>query len=253
MIFPAEDSRRRQESRRFLITMIPNPTGTSALPSQGWNRNEPVSCHIDVGTQSPLEFYLAEGHFGLTPGSAFSCNAVSNQFAACLSSRGHRVVLSGIGGDEVTGGVPTPMPEFADLLARGQLKKLAHQLRIWALQKRQPWYLLLLEASKEFFPVGLFGIPKQRQPPTWLNPTFINGYRSALLGYESRLKLFGPLPSFQVNLNTVNALRRQLVCTALPSRPSYERRYPYLDRSLLEFLFSHFRGNGSCAPDSAAP
>lgn len=197
-----------------------------------------VGCHIDVGTQSPLEFHRGEDSFGLTPGSAFSCDAVSNQFAACLTSRGHRVVLSGIGGDEVTGGVPTPMPELADLLARGQLKKLSHQLRIWALQKRQPWYLLLLEAGKEFFPVGLFGIPKHRQPPTWLSPTFTNRYSNALLGYESRLKLFGTLPSFQVNLNTVDALRRQLMCTALPSRPSYERRYPYLDRSLLEFLFA---------------
>ena len=31
-------------------------------------------------------------------------------------------MLSGIGGDEVTGGVPTPTPELEDLLARGQVQ-----------------------------------------------------------------------------------------------------------------------------------
>jgi asparagine synthase (glutamine-hydrolysing) len=33
-------------------------------------------------------------------------------------------------------------------------------------------------------------------------------------------------------------VQRQLACSALPSEPPYEKRYPYLDRSLLEFLFA---------------
>jgi len=33
-------------------------------------------------------------------------------------------------------------------------------------------------------------------------------------------------------------LRRQLACSALPTRPAYELRYPFLDRELLEFLFA---------------
>src|SRR5580698_2962803 len=32
--------------------------------------------------------------------------------------------------------------------------------------------------------------------------------------------------------------QRQLGCTALPSGPIYEKRYPYLDRDLLEFLYA---------------
>ena len=55
---------------------------------------------------------------------------------------------------------------------------------------------------------------------------------------ERRFSFFGRLPSFQANLNTIDALRRQLACYALPSNPTYERRYPYLDRPLLEFLYS---------------
>jgi asparagine synthase (glutamine-hydrolysing) len=33
-------------------------------------------------------------------------------------------------------------------------------------------------------------------------------------------------------------LRRQLACSHPPSKPAYERRFPYLDRDLLEFLYA---------------
>ena len=50
--------------------------------------------------------------------------------------------------------------------------------------------------------------------------------------------MFGPLPTFQENLSTLVALRRQLGSNVLPAGPAYEKRYPYLDRDLLEFLFA---------------
>jgi asparagine synthase (glutamine-hydrolysing) len=39
-------------------------------------------------------------------------------------------------------------------------------------------------------------------------------------------------------VSTLDALRRQLARTALPFEPPYEKRYPYLDRGLLEFMFA---------------
>ena len=39
-------------------------------------------------------------------------------------------------------------------------------------------------------------------------------------------------------MGTLDALRRQLACSALPFEPPYERRYPYLDRDLLDFMFA---------------
>ena len=50
--------------------------------------------------------------------------------------------------------------------------------------------------------------------------------------------LFGSRPSFQENMSTLNVLRRQLQCFGLSSEPPYEKRYPYLDRGWLEFLFA---------------
>src|SRR5439155_15852820 len=69
-------------------------------------------------------------------------------------------------------------------------------------------------------------------------PTFVKHHWAALNGYPCRVKLLGPLPSFQENVGTLDGLRRQLACAALPFEPHYEKRYPYLDRSLLEFLFA---------------
>jgi asparagine synthase (glutamine-hydrolysing) len=76
------------------------------------------------------------------------------------------------------------------------------------------------------------------RPAPWLQSSFVKRHWAALTGHPSRTKLFGPLPSFQENLSTLDALRRQLARTALPFEPCYEKRYPYLDRGLLEFMFA---------------
>lgn len=198
-----------------------------------------IGCHIDVSRQESFKLDVERGHFAATPGSEGGrLSETSRQFAACMATQGLRVVLSGVGGDEVTGGVPTPAPELEDLLAKGHFRTLAHQLKVWALNNRKPWSHLLLEAARGFFPPAIIGIPKQRRPAPWFNANFVRRNRAALQGYEPRLKLFGPLPTFQENISTLDALRRQLACSSLPSDQVQEKRYSYLDRSLLEFMYA---------------
>ena len=197
-----------------------------------------IGCHIDVGSQGPRKFDFDSGHFAATPGSGGRPSEASRQFAACMTSKGNRVILSGIGGDEVTGGVPTPTPELQDLLACGHFRTLAHQLKLWALTKRKPWFHLLFAAARGFFPPALVGLPKHRRPAAWLNPAFVKRNREALTGYENRIEIFGSLPSFQENVSTLDVLRRQLACSELSSDLPREQRYPYLDRGLLEFLYA---------------
>jgi asparagine synthase (glutamine-hydrolysing) len=197
-----------------------------------------TGCHIDVASQEVLKFEIDNDRFAVHPGSGGRPKEAAKELAACMTSQGSRVVLSGIGGDEVMGGVPTPMPELEDLLARGHFRTLAHQLEAWALNKRKPWFYLLFEAAREFFPPALVGVPKHKRPASWLKPDFVKRNRSALRGYQTRLKLFGPLPSFQKNVSSLQVLQRQLACDALSSNLPREKRYPYLDRSLLEFIFA---------------
>jgi asparagine synthase (glutamine-hydrolysing) len=198
--------------------------------------------HINIGTQDPQEKSASLPNSGAlkngslaTPGND---GRSSPQFRACLASQANRVVLSGIGGDEVMGGVPTPMPELEDLLSRAQFGPLAHQLKVWALQMRKPWFQLFFEAVRGFFSPALVGVPRCMHPAPWLQPHFVRRHWAALTGYPSRVKLLGPLPSFQENVSALEALRRQLACKALPFDPHYEKRYPYLDRGLLEFMYA---------------
>ncbi|HXA76819.1 MAG TPA: asparagine synthase-related protein [Candidatus Acidoferrales bacterium] len=197
-----------------------------------------IGCHIDVGSRQLLRSDCEAGRFRATPVSASRPSETAREFLRCMTSQDHRVLVSGIGGDEVTGGVPAPAPELADLIARLQLRSLFHQLKAWSLSKRQPWIHLLGEALHGFCPSRLVGPLKHSRPVDWLYPAFARCHRDGLSGHERRLRLFGPLPSFQNNLNTLEGLRRQLACFVPPAEPAYEKRYPYLDRDLLEFIYA---------------
>jgi asparagine synthase (glutamine-hydrolysing) len=198
--------------------------------------------HINIGSKKAEEQCKSgplsrsrNNLFMSTPGHGAQ---PSQQFQMCLASQGNRVMLSGTGGDETMGGVPTPTPELQDTLARAQFRALAHQLKAWALEKRKPWFHLLFEAARGFFPPTIVGVTKARRPASWLQSNFAKHHWLALTGYPSRVKLFSASPVFQENVSTLDTLRRQLACKALPLDPLYEKRYPYLDRGLLEFTFA---------------
>jgi asparagine synthase (glutamine-hydrolysing) len=195
-------------------------------------------CHINVGTEDALRLRFQSDRFEATPGAAECANDASRQFAAYMSSQGNRVILSGIGGDEATGGVPTAVPELADLLARGHFRRLARGLKVWSLHQRKPWLHLFLEIVRRFLPGALTSPPQFTRPAPWLHADFVKRNRLALEGYESRLRLLGPLPSFQDSLSTLEGLRRQLACDTLSAELLCEKRYPYLDRDFLEFLYA---------------
>jgi asparagine synthase (glutamine-hydrolysing) len=197
-----------------------------------------TGCHIEVGFEDAFQHGLESDRFVATPGSGGRTGKAAKEFKECMNSQGSRVLLSGIGGDEVAGGVPTPIPELANLVATAQFKALTHQLKRWALCNRKPWFRLLLETTQRFLPSFFARIDEDRKLPLWLDPEFVTRNRHPLMGYPSRLELFGPPPCFQENAGTLDLLRRQLACAALSCDPLYETRYAHLDRDLLEFLFA---------------
>ena len=197
-----------------------------------------AGCHIDVGSQEALPFEPEWERFALTPVPFGVSPGVMKRLREWMASQGHRVLLSGTAGDEVAGGVPTPIPELEDLLARGHFGILARQLKIWALHKRTPWFHLLLEATRRFFPPTIRDVPPYRQPPPWVRRSFVGRNRAALRGYDRAIDLWGPLPSFQENIAVLDGLRRQVARSTLSATLPCEKRYPYLDRDLLAFLFA---------------
>ena len=108
-------------------------------------------CHIDLSEHNCVVAFDPRGPFTPIPGLRDDSDDMIG-LATLMRSKGSCTLLSGFGGDEVTGGIPTPIPELADLFARAQLRTLVGQLKLWALQKRRPWFHLFLETIQEFPP-----------------------------------------------------------------------------------------------------
>ena len=107
----------------------------------------------------------------------------------------------------------------------------------WAIAKKKPVIALWRTTFKQFLPSRTGGLS--------------NGFQSSLADQrvlraeqrfpwfsQPRIRLFGPLPSMQANLWSLDVLRRQFACTPLASQPAYEWRYPFMDRDLVSFCFS---------------
>lgn len=201
------------------------------------NKRGQAGFHIDFSAHDLLKLKREHGRFAATPASNYSSKA-GQEFAACVATRGNRVLLSGIGGDEVTGGIPMSVPELADLLARARFEKFGSKLKVWAINQKKPWPYLFSLTLRKFLPPMVLGEPGGNRPPQWLCHKYARTYHGALRGYPRRLKLLGPLPSFQENLLTLDALRRQLGCSAPLAEVLCETRYPFLDRDLLGFLYA---------------
>jgi len=195
-------------------------------------------CHIDLSSQEMFDIKVGPDSFLATPATRLYRSRADKDCAAYMLSHQDRVLLSGIGGDEVLGGVPTPLPELADLFAGAQFRSFARQLKVWALRNRKPWIHLFLDTVREFLPRTLIRMPQDRLPAPWLRTAFVKRHRATFRNYDSRLRVFGPSPSFQEALKTLEGVQRQIEVFSVPPELPFERRYPYLDRDLLEFLFA---------------
>lgn len=155
-----------------------------------------------------------------------------------MQENGNRVLLSGIGGDEFLGGVPTPISELADLFRRGQLFTLLRRTKMWSLARKQPWLHLLVATIRNFFPTGTATLAEKGRIPPWLKKSLLERQKEVLAHLMARTKWYPPRPSFQASCGAVETLRRQLAAMPPQYGGNYEVRYPYLDRDLLEFIFS---------------
>ena len=197
-----------------------------------------TGCHINVSTEPSFPEEYPCGRIVFSPDGYRLRTAAAERFAELLTSYNHRVLLSGLGGDEVLGGAPSPSIELADLLATGHLRRFFRQMVRWALLDRTPIFQLMAETVTLFLPPALGGLRHPNPLPTWFETNFTRGHRLATQQPRPRFYVFGHLPSFQNNLETLEALRSQIAHSVLPSEPPYEKRYPFLDRDLLEFLYA---------------
>jgi asparagine synthase (glutamine-hydrolysing) len=196
--------------------------------------------HLKADSSQPSpEPEFENDHFAPTPYPSRERDAFFKQYASLMKSNGHRVALSGVGGEIPTGGgSPSPIPELQNLLSRTQFLALSRQLRAWASKMKTARLPLLWQAARGFLVPSLSGVadPIDSASP-WFDAAFVRRNRAALLRYPTRTKLFGPLPSIQNQLNGLEYERRLLATFGTAEVPLLLRdvRYPFMDRDLREF------------------
>jgi asparagine synthase (glutamine-hydrolysing) len=194
--------------------------------------------HIELRLSEADAVVALPSQFQAVPTTLNSTTAAAEEFASLVSQEKYRVVLSGLGGDEMLGGVPTPIPELADLLARCHGYEFVRQSFRWAVAKKKPVVTVWQNTMSQFSPRNITRTSNASRRFSWFNKEFAERNRPYIGFSQPRLKLFGRLPSLQANLWTLEILGRQFACTPLASRPAYEWRYPFMDRDLVAFCLA---------------
>src|SRR5258708_28364068 len=126
---------------------------------------------------------------------------------------------------------------MADLFIQFQWVELAKQLTDWSLLIRKgPWIQLFFQTLLQLMPVSMRRrwTPQGRVEP-WVNGTFAKEHRMSARQIEAVEGLWFTRPSVRDAIQNVMTLSRR-VASAAPS--IIEKRYPYLDQNLGEFLNS---------------
>ncbi|HEY6351202.1 MAG TPA: asparagine synthase-related protein [Candidatus Angelobacter sp.] len=193
-----------------------------------------IGFHADL-SESAASFSLEYPTFIATPGFA-EREELTKARLDLRRQQEHRVLLAGTGGDELLGQALDPRVQMADLLLAGDFTKLAKLLIAWSIITRQPWIQLFFQTLSHALPYWVrTRISAVAKVEPWLNRTFAKHYRIPARRLEAIKGMWIWSPGVRDSLQTIASLARQMTQT----RPTtYEIRYPYLDRTLVEFLTS---------------
>jgi len=195
--------------------------------------------HIDGSRLGTSPDSLARTEFCPLPGGLGYGQTLDTERADAVRRGGYRAVLSGIGGDEFTGGVPDPRAHLADLIVQGKFVSLAKQLMDWSLVKRRPWVQLLWQSAIDVVPDALGQyFAKEAKIEPWIRKDF--GKRTGLavrqMDVDEHFGLW--LPTRRSCIAGVLTMSNNLAKVAPAPLALEEARYPFLDQTLIEFILS---------------
>ncbi|HTF70879.1 MAG TPA: asparagine synthase-related protein [Edaphobacter sp.] len=198
-----------------------------------------VGTHLDIAfSQRTFEPHDGTDGIYLIPGADSFSIEQERRFHNAVWRKGYRSVLSGIGGDEVLGGIPDPLPELADYLVSGKVRRLLRQSIAWSLIDRSPLLATLGRTASYTACLYLSPKPKDRDVPPWILPSLRRRSWEMEAPHQTLRTRVGIAPHCLDNslawwsvMETLPHLFPQLLV-----RPEY--RYPFLDKDLVNYLFS---------------
>lgn len=176
----------------------------------------------------------------VTPNPVICSFGYHGALCRLMNTRGSRVLLAGVGGDQVLGAAYDPYPLLTDLLTQRRFVDLNRELRLWSQTLNKPYVSLLWQ--KTIVPA----LPRSLQPycrraamnrvPAWFNPEFVErtGIREQELPPADPFGFSVPSDrdrsiSYLSVVKTISPChRRELTCL--------DSSYPFMHRPLIEFL-----------------
>jgi asparagine synthase (glutamine-hydrolysing) len=157
-----------------------------------------------------------------------------------MRERGVRVLLSGIGGDELLTASPDPSPELADLLVQRKFGDLHRRVQAWCLALKKPYLDVFLNCSViPALPRRVQQLHKRRQRSKRLSLL----QRRFIKAFDLHEKLLGPTDVFGCRLPSSRGQARAFLSTSsvissghLLAWGPVEVSYPFTHRPLVEFL-----------------
>lgn len=195
-----------------------------------------VGVHLDMAfsQRTFLPHDATHGRY-LLPGADSLSIVQEEQFQDRVWSRGYRAILSGIGGDELLGGVPDRYPELAGYLTAGEWGALAKQSLAWSLVNRDPIADTLVQTVR-WTAANYAGRQGVKAPPPWMSSRVRELVESRDNSAHSRGELQQYTPRQLDNARSWAAVMETLPhrYPRILARPEY--RYPYLDKDLVTYL-----------------
>ena len=194
--------------------------------------------HVNAALYSRLPLFN-RSRFAILPGALFRPEDFEAEINTIMQQGGYRVILSGIGGDEFLGGAPDPVPQLADLIVQLNCREFVRQLSRWSAAKKKSWARLFLHSLTYLLPASVrCHFAEEGKVPSWVRSSFAKDYNLRInqVGRCEDCRFWSP--SRNDFLRTFSAVSRQMARSVPPTLGCEERRFPYLDRDLLEFLIA---------------
>ena len=196
--------------------------------------------HLFRGQGHWVRFVSPEASFISRPNTSLCVAGSHERLCQLMDNAGARVLLNGLGGDQVLWSIPTASPELADLFFQRRPLLLHKQLQIWSqLLKRPYWQLLWREAAGPLLPQSLSGHWQSKMTPApWLESDFVKetNLQERLLLPKDPLGY--RLPSSRMQASRIFFIISTIAAANYWEQAAYERSYPFLHRPLVEFLMA---------------
>lgn len=174
------------------------------------------------------------------PITSICISDINQTLSQRMKAEGVRVLLSGLGGDQVTWSNLEPAPELGDLLFNLKPVQLHQRLQVWSEATHLPYLQVLWQdVILPFLPVALRArFQNQIELTEWLDRDFVKR-----TNIEERLVLpkdpFGfKLPSKRIQSSRIWYIVMNIARGMHFEEAVYEKTYPFLHRPLVEFVMN---------------